>query len=95
MVLDSTVRVGHYTLEDLEQVDFTDHEAGLFEHLAADCVLQQLSGLDNPARQGPFSLQGLAATLDKQNAVVLVKDEGADAEEGAVGITAANIEPLL
>jgi hypothetical protein len=73
-----------------------DFEAGFFADFALDGLGEMLAGFDDAAGEGPPSSKGLFATLDEEDAVA-IDDERADAEEGALGVTArvANTAPSL
>ena len=79
--------VAHDALEDFEDASRFDDEAGFFKDFAADGVLEFLADFDHSAGQGPGAFEGLAATLDQEDATG-AEDEGADSQDGARRVAA-------
>jgi hypothetical protein len=69
-------------------------KTGLLEHFARAGVLQGLAGFDDTSRERPIAFERLAAALDQENFVAL-QDERSNAQEGTIGILAANCFALL
>lgn len=87
MVFGSAGVVAYDALEDFEDAFCFDDKAGFLEDLAADGVIESLADFDNAARQGPGAFEGLAATLDQEDATG-AEDEGADSQDGARRVAA-------
>src|SRR5439155_5777242 len=58
-------------------------EAGFFEHLARDGLLERLAELDAASRHAPVALQRLVSALDEQDAIAF-EDHCADADNRAI-----------
>jgi hypothetical protein len=79
MIFSSAFGVGHKALEDLEEVDGFDFEAGFFQDFTANGVVKEFAGLDAASGERPVILKGFVAALDKQNSAG-IEDQSPDAE---------------
>jgi hypothetical protein len=95
VILGAALLIGHDALEDFKDGQRLHLEPCLFADLASRRVFEQFAGLDDTARKRPLALQRLASAFDEQNPTVVIKDEGADAEERAVRVAPANTAPIL
>lgn len=87
VVLDATLFVAGDTVDDFDDGDGLDEEAGFFLNFAANALLQSLAELERPSGQRPLALERRVAALDEENAV-LMEDDGSDADDGTVRILA-------
>ena len=83
MVADAAVFVVN-AVEELDEFDGLDVEAGFLADLAHDACDERLADFEHAAGEGPVAFEGLAAAADEQDAA-LVDDDGADADEGREG----------
>ena len=80
VILGAAGIVGDDSLEDFEDGERSDFESGFLEDFTTDGGFEALAGFDEAAGQAPPTLEGLVATLDQENSIIL-ENEGTDAEE--------------
>ena len=79
MVANATA-VAMDAIEQFDEFDRLDFEAGLLTYLARDGFCQHLTDLDESAGNGPPAESRLGGSLDEQNAAIL-HDDSADADQ--------------
>src|SRR5262249_4559494 len=80
----STVR-GVDPVEDLNQLDDANHDAGFFQQFTGDALFKAFSQFEGPARDRPLAAERLASTANQQRAAA-INDHAADAHYGLFGV---------
>ncbi len=98
MIFGAALGVEHDALEDFEHFLWPDNQAGLFQHFPFEGVLDFFTGFDQAAGERPVAFQRIAGALDQEDRVaagVAPNDQGADARQRMLRVTAANTATLL
>src|SRR5690242_13714139 len=94
VILGAPLGIAHDALEDIEAIHDFHAQAGLFESLAAHCILEFFTGFEKAPGDGPPAFQRLARPLHQQHSGS-IENDGADAEQRVLRILAANKVTLL
>src|SRR5947209_20635216 len=92
MIADAARVVLHDAVEHPRHVDDPDLDPAFFHDLARDGLARGLTELDQTAGQAPLAERGRLPAPHEQH-LVLVQDDGADADPGIVRILAAHAGP--
>src|SRR6059036_2155013 len=92
MISDAARVVLHDAVERPRHVDDLDLDPAFFHDLARDGLARGFAELDQTAGQAPLAKRGRLAAPHQQH-LVLVQDDGADADPGIVRILAAHAGP--
>src|SRR5882724_482257 len=93
MIADAARVILHDAVEDTGHVDDPDLDPTLLEDLARDGLAGALAQLDQAAGQAPLAERRRLAAPHEQH-LVLVEDDGADADPRIVRVLAAHAEPV-
>jgi hypothetical protein len=80
VVFGAALIVAHDALENLEDAEGFDNQAGFLDHFASGGGREGFAGFDETTRKRPVSFQRFAAAFNEKKAS-LMKYESADAEQ--------------
>ena len=80
VVLDTAVGCAPDAIQHFHKRSDPHDEAGLFEHLTCDGLLEGLAQLHPAPGQAPLTLQRFVAALDEEHAIA-IEDDRADADD--------------